>query len=155
MNITIESSPWSTFQQQTPDLKFMDGNGAIISLSSLKGKVIFVNLWARWCLPCIYEMPSIAKLRKIYKDNDELVFLMVDVDGDIGKAKQFMDRKKFDLPVYIPYSEIPSDLFTGSIPTTIIIDKNNVVVGRQIGGADYASQEVTQLIAKLLNENKQ
>jgi thiol-disulfide isomerase/thioredoxin len=139
-------------QQQTPDLKFNDENGKTISLSSLKGKVVFINLWATWCPPCIHEMPSINELRKTFKDNDDLVFLMVDVDGKIDKASKWMKNKKFDLPVHVPDSEIPRELFTGSIPTTIIVDKKNNIVGRQVGAADYMSAEVIELMKNLLNE---
>lgn len=137
---------------ETPDLKFKDENGKTISLKSLKGKVVFINLWATWCPPCIHEMPSINELRKTFKDNDDLVFLMADVDGNIEKSKTWMKSKKFDLPVHVPHGEIPRDLFTGSIPTTIIVDKQNNIVGRQVGGADYSSREVIDLMTKLLNE---
>src|SRR5690606_33883019 len=139
-------------KQQTPDLKFKDENGKTISLSSLKGKVVFINLWATWCPPCIHEMASINELRKTFKDNDDLVFLMVDMDGKIDKASNWKKNKKFDLPVHVPDSEIPRELFTGSIPTTIIIDKQNNIVGRQVGGADYMSPEIIELMKNLLNE---
>lgn len=139
-------------EQQTPDLKFKDENGKTVSLHSLKGKVVFINLWATWCPPCIHEMPSINELRKTFKDNKDLVFLMVDVDGNIKKSKEWMKKKKFDLPVHVPDSEIPRELFAGSIPTTIIVDKQNNIIGRQVGGADYSSKEVINLLTKLLNE---
>lgn len=138
--------------QQTPDLKFKDENGKTISLKSLKGKVVFINLWATWCPPCIHEMPSINELRKTFKDNKDLVLLMVDVDGKIEKSKEWMKNKKFDLPVYVPDGEIPRELFSGSIPTTIIVDKQNNIIGRQVGGADYSSKEVIDLMTTLLNE---
>lgn len=135
-----------------PDLKFKDEKGNIVSLHSLKGKVVFINLWATWCPPCIREMPSIDELRKTFKDNEDLVFLMVDVDGNIEKAANFMKNKKFDLPVHIRASEIPRELFNGSIPTTIIIDKQNKIAGRHIGGADYASPKIIEIIKELLSE---
>lgn len=138
--------------QETPDLKFKDENGKTISLKSLKGKVVFINLWATWCPPCIHEMPSINELRKIFRDNNDVVFLMVDVDGKIEKSKEWMKSKKFDLPVYVPDGEIPRELFSGSIPTTIIVDKQNNIIARQVGGADYSSKEVVDLVTKLLNE---
>lgn len=138
--------------QQVPDLKFKDENGKTVSLHSLKGKVVFINLWTTWCPPCIHEMPSINKLRQNFKDNDDLVFLMVDMDGEIETAKKFMERKKFDLPVHVPNSDIPKELFSGSIPTTIIVDKQNNIVGRQVGGADYMSPKIVESIEGLLNE---
>jgi len=149
---TNGEKPLVSNMQQTPDLKFKDENGKTISLHSLKGKVVFINLWATWCPPCIHEMPSINELRKTFKDNKDLVFLMVDVDGKIEKSKEWMKKKKFDLPVHVPDGEIPRELFTGSIPTTIIVDKQNNIIGRQVGGADYSSKEVIDLMTKLLNE---
>jgi len=149
---TNGEKPLVSNAQQMPDLKFKDENGKTISLQSLKGKVVFINLWATWCPPCIHEMPSINELRKTFKDNNDLVFLMVDVDGKIEKSKEWMKNKKFDLPVHVPDSEIPRELFTGSIPTTIIVDKQNNIICRQVGGADYMSPEVVDLMNKLLNE---
>lgn len=138
--------------QQTPDLKFKDENGKTISLSSLKGKVVFINLWATWCPPCIQEMPSINELRKTFKDNDNLVFLMVDVDGNIEKTNKWMKNKKFDLPVHVFDGQIPLDIFSGSIPTTIIVDKQNNIIVRHVGGADYMSKEMVDLIKELLSK---
>ncbi|SHH77870.1 TlpA family protein disulfide reductase [Flavobacterium johnsoniae] len=138
--------------RQTPDLKLKDENGKTISLKSLKGKVVFINLWATWCPPCIQEMPSINELWKTFKDNKDLVFLMIYVDGKIEKSKEWMKSKKFDLPVYVPDGEIPRELFSGSIPTTIIVDKQNNIITRQVGGADYSSKEVVEMIKKLLSK---
>jgi len=147
-----KEKPLVSSSQQAPDLKFKDENGNTVSLHALKGKVIFINLWATWCPPCIHEMPSINELRKTFKDNDDLVFLMVDLDGEIEITKKFMERKKYDLPVHVPNSKIPSELFSGSIPTTIIIDKQNNIVGRRVGGADYMSPKIVESVKGLLNE---
>ena len=45
------------------DITFQDGNGKLIALNDLKGKVVFINFWATWCPPCIQEMPSINELK--------------------------------------------------------------------------------------------
>lgn len=149
---TNGEKPFVPNVQETPDIKFKDESGKSISLRSLKGKVVFINLWATWCPPCIHEMPSINELRNTFKDNDDLVFLMVDVDGNIEKSTKWMRSKKFDLPVHVPDSEIPRELFGGSIPTTFIVDKQNNIVVRQVGGAYYSSKEVIDLMTQLSNE---
>ncbi|MGH2643105.1 MAG: TlpA family protein disulfide reductase, partial [Chitinophagaceae bacterium] len=64
------------------DIYFKDGNGHTFSLSSLKGKVVFINFWATWCPPCRAELPSIKKLYEKFKDNNKIMFLMVDVDEE-------------------------------------------------------------------------
>ncbi|WP_040459948.1 MULTISPECIES: TlpA family protein disulfide reductase [Galbibacter] len=141
-----------TPSQQFPELKFKDETGNIISLKSLRGKVVFINLWATWCPPCIHEMPSINGLRNTFKDNDDLIFLMVDMDNKIEKSKAWMESNNYDLPVHVMDSRLPRELFSGSIPTTIIVDKQNNIVARHVGIADYNSPEIIELMEKLLNE---
>lgn len=136
----------------TPDLKFVDSKQTISSLRGLKGKVVFINLWATWCGPCLVEMPTIYKLRQAFKDREDLVFLMVDVDGKLDKAKQWMDKKEIDLPVYGMASQIPLELFSGSIPTTFIVDKQGRFVGRQVGAANYMDPVLIKLLNELLEE---
>ena len=136
----------------TPDLKFVDSKQTISSLRGLKGKVVFINLWATWCGPCLVEMPTIYKLRQAFKDREDLVFLMVDVDGKLDKAKQWMEKKEIDLPVYGMASQIPLELFSGSIPTTFIVDKQGRFVGRQVGAANYMDPVLIKLLNELLEE---
>lgn len=135
-----------------PDLLFKNEKGESISLKSLKGKVVFINLWATWCPPCIYEMPTIHKLRKMFKAREDLVFILVDVDGNLKKSRAFMKKNNFDLPVYTMDGKLPYALFDGSIPTTILIDKNNNVLGRQLGETDYMHPEFIKLIKAELNK---
>ncbi|HWK98502.1 MAG TPA: TlpA disulfide reductase family protein, partial [Parapedobacter sp.] len=111
-------------------ISFKDENGKIVSLSSLKGQVVFINFWATWCPPCIQEMPSINDLKKSFEGNSNIAFLMVDVDNKIAQSTAFMTKNNYDLPVYTPASDIPSDFLAGAIPTTVILDKSGEMVGR-------------------------
>lgn len=131
--------------------KFRDGNGNIISLSDLKGKVVFLNFWATWCPPCRAEMPSMNDFYKKYKSNDEIVFITVDADNNYQKAKKFLDRKKLSLPLYTVASEIPSALFAGKLPTTLVIDKQGEIVFRHEGMADYSDKRFIDFIEGLLH----
>jgi thiol-disulfide isomerase/thioredoxin len=129
---------------------FADGKGKSISLAELKGKVIFINFWATWCPPCIAEMPSIQDLYTKYKDNEQVVFIMVDVDGKYKQASDFMKKKGYTLPVYLPESEVPKEYFAGSMPTTVILDKSGKLAFHHLGAADYSDPEITGFIDKLL-----
>ena len=124
-------------------------NGAVVHLSDLKGKVVFINFWATWCPPCIAEMPSIDRLHKKYKEGDDVVFLLVDVDRNFRSSVEFMKRQKFSLPVYIAETAIPIAYFSGSMPTTIILDKAGNVVFQHIGAADYDNTKVESFIDQL------
>lgn len=135
----------------TPVL-FMDSSGAETDAANLKGKVVFMNFWATWCPPCIAEMPSIDKLYQQFKNNDQIVFLMVDVDNQMIKSEAFMTKKKLSLPVHVPMGTIPSHWLGGAIPTTVILDKNGQIVARNEGMADYSRKEVVEFITNLINE---
>ncbi|MBB5439185.1 thiol-disulfide isomerase/thioredoxin [Pedobacter sp. AK017] len=134
---------------QPPEVSFTDVTGKTINLSRLKGKVVFLNFWATWCPPCIAEMPSINKLRAKYKSNEKVVFLLVDVDSKIDASTAFMKKRKFDLPVYVPASEVPQEYFSGSMPTTVILDRAGGIAFHHVGGADYGNPEVSAFIDKL------
>lgn len=138
--------------KQAPYLKVKDAQGNRIELSSLKGKVVFINFWATWCPPCIQEMPSIRRLRKKYKENDDLVFLLIDVDENLKLSQAFLKLRGIDLPVYAADSEIPHEFLPTGVPTTLLIDRENYVAGRQIGGADYMAPGIIARIDQLLAE---
>lgn len=135
------------------DVAFTDETGKTVTLSALKGKVVFINFWATWCPPCKAEMPTINELRKKFKGNDDIVFLMVDVDGKIEKSKAFMAENNYDLPVYAPKSSIPSEFLGNAIPTTVILDKNGKMAGRVEGGMDYSAPEVIKSLKTLIQNN--
>lgn len=132
------------------DVSFTDQEGKSVSLSSLKGKVVFINFWATWCPPCIEELPSINKLRSSFKDNDNIVFLMVDVDSKMEESSAFMQENSYDLPVYIPTGDIPPDYLGNAIPTTVILDKKGAIAARMEGGRDYADPQILTSLKELV-----
>lgn len=132
------------------EISFTDENGKVVTVSSLKGKVVFINFWATWCPPCVEEMPSIHKLRQSYKDNDKVVFLMVDVDNNLKKSKAFMQKKKYDLPVFTPNSELPASYLGQAIPTTVILTKDGTIAARLEGGRDYNHPQMKEALDQLI-----
>ena len=120
-----------------------------INLADLKGKVVFINFWATWCPPCIAEMPSVNSLYNKMKNNDNVVFIMVDMDNKLESSEAFMKKNSYDLPVYAPTGSLPEELFTGSLPTTVIINKSGKIVFKHEGMADYDSGETEKLLNDL------
>lgn len=133
-------------------VQFVSNEGKLVSLEDLKGKVVFINFWATWCPPCIAEIPTINAFYQKYKNNKDIAFLMVDVDGNFDKSVKFMQRRKFDLPVWNAASAIPADYLNQSIPTTVILNKKGDIVFKHEGGADYENKEFQQFIEKLIAE---
>lgn len=130
----------------TGELSFKDKEGKVLQLSALKGKVVFINFWATWCPPCIHELPSIDQLRQSLKDHKDIVFLMVDVDGDMEKSSAFMAENKYELPLYIAEGDIPAEFLGQSIPTTVILDKAGKIVERLEGSRDYGTPEIKKAL---------
>lgn len=64
-----------------PDVIFKDANGREVSLRSFKGKNIYIDLWASWCIPCIAEIPNLRKLEQEYKGKN-IVFISISLDED-------------------------------------------------------------------------
>lgn len=130
-------------------IKFKDVNGNVLNLADLKGKIIFLNFWATWCPPCLAEMPSINKFYEQYKNDPEVVFLMIDADSDFAKAQNYLNRKNYKFKVYTFASDIPKNIFAGSLPTTIVFDKKGRIAMNGVGAANYASKEFLTFIQKL------
>lgn len=98
----------------------------IFPMASLKGKVVFMNLWATWCPPCIAEMPNIQSLYDKIK-SDEIAFVMVSLDKDPARAQKFMQRKEFTFPVYFLNEVLPEVYAAGVIPTFVLSPEGRVV----------------------------
>ena len=134
----------------TYKMDLLDQKGKKVTLEELKGKVVFINFWATWCGPCIAEMPSIQKLYDQFKDNDEVAFVILEAEGNKEKAAKFMAKKKLNLPVYYPASGFPAEFFRGSLPTTVILDKEGNIAHITEGMADYSGQDVVDFLNKVV-----
>lgn len=129
------------------NFKLIDKEGKVISLIEMQGKVIFINMWATWCAPCLAEMPSINKL---YKEmGDEVVFVMLSLDEDFETAKAFDVRKGYDFPIYSLASTMPAMYDSATIPTTYIIDAQGNLVLTHSGMADYNSDKFKKFLRSL------
>lgn len=136
-----------------PEMLFSDATtGAPVALSSLKGKVVFINFWATWCPPCRAEMPSVDRLYRQWKKDPDMVFLIVDADGQPEKAAAFMRDNGYVLPVTLLTGKVPQNVYSGTLPTTLIIDKAGRIVFRETGAADYSSRRLERYLQQLLAE---
>ncbi|GAA4442730.1 hypothetical protein GCM10023188_42760 [Pontibacter saemangeumensis] len=131
-------------------LKGLDGK--MVAFESLKGKVVFMNIWATWCPPCIAEMPNIQKLyEKVGSDNIAFVMLSVD-EGGMEKVQKFIDKKGYTFPVYMPASEFPQEFYSSAIPTTFIISPEGKIVAKQEGMAEYDTPEVREFLQSMVKK---
>ena len=130
-------------------ISFTDINGNRMSLVDLKGKVVFINCWATWCPPCIAEMGSVNALYNKLKADNRFVFILADADNNLPLSTLFMRKHGYSLPVYQPASALPGELFSGTLPTTIIIDSNGQPVYKHEGVADYDTDKMIAFLRSL------
>ncbi|UII30570.1 TlpA family protein disulfide reductase [Fulvivirga ulvae] len=122
-------------------------DGQTVKFEDFKGKVIFLNVWATWCAPCIAEMPGIQDLyNKI--DNKDIVFVMLSMDDSIEKPKRFIAKKEYTFPVYLPASRVPDVFRSPSIPTTYVISKDGKIVAKKVGMANYDTKSFRKFLNK-------
>lgn len=138
------------YESNTPmagtGFQMVDLEGNAVAFESLKGKVIFLNIWATWCPPCVAEMPNIQRLyEKVGSDKIAFVMLSVDQAG-ADKVKKFIKRKGFTFPVYMPAGQLPQEFYSQAIPTTFIISPEGKIVARQEGMAEYDTKEVREFL---------
>ena len=148
---TEHSAPEEDLMMAFPGKGFtmVDLKGETLGFEDLKGKVIFLNIWATWCPPCIAEMPNIQSLYEKV-DSDKIAFVMLSVDkAGLDKVKRFVDRKGFTFPVYMLASPLPDEFYTQSIPTTFIISPEGKIVHKQLGMAEYDTPEVRKFLQEM------
>ncbi len=130
------------------DLKLIDSKGVKTTMEDLRGKVIFFNIWATWCPPCIAEMPGINNL---YNDMDkeEVAFIMLSVDQDFQKAIDFHQKKGYNFEVYKVDGALPQMYYTQSIPTTYVIDAQGDLALTHMGMGDYDTAKFKEFLSSL------
>ncbi|MEJ5993575.1 TlpA disulfide reductase family protein [Pedobacter sp. Du54] len=106
------------------DFIAQDQNGQKINLSSLKGKVIYVDLWATWCGPCMQEMPSYEKLKQKYAANPNVVFVSLSIDDNEGLWKASLAQRKADGQQWLINRSKLQAYNIVEIPRSLLIDKN-------------------------------
>ena len=135
-------------EDATYEFKLISGSGEVLNGDDLKGKTVFINLWATWCPPCIAEMPDINNL---YNElaSDDIVFLMVSLDDDFEKAKRFIAKKEFEFKIYQFHSNIPEVYFSKVIPTTFVLSPDGKIVVRKQGMAKYTGKSFKNFLKSL------
>lgn len=137
------------FPDASRDFYFVDEQSAMTSLHDFEGKVIFLNIWATWCPPCIAEMPSIHSLYNRVSDTDNISFVLISMDEEFDKAKRFMENRGFTMPIYHYRNKAPGTYQSNVIPTTYIISPDGKLVMEKQGLAKYDTQEFEDFLRSL------
>lgn len=128
-----------------PNFKVMAMDGSTVNLSDLKGKKVFVNLWATWCPLCREEIPSIEKLQSKV-DKQKVAFVMLSLDENIRLLRQFAVAHQMKLPIFYPAEGLPSIFKTDGIPATFIFNERGELIKANNGAEDYDTEAYVALL---------
>jgi thiol-disulfide isomerase/thioredoxin len=133
---------------ELPDINFNDASGAEKSLVEWRGKVVLLNIWATWCVPCRDEMPALDKLEtELGGDAFEVVAVNIDKNGPDKAKAVLQETGATHLALYTdPSGKLFAALKAVGMPTTLMIDRNGKEIARLVGPADWGSPEAKRVI---------
>jgi thiol-disulfide isomerase/thioredoxin len=133
-----------------PDFTLDDPGGKQLRLQSLKGKPLLINLWATWCGPCVAELPMLSKLA--VDRVGELQVVIVSQDMETDKVAPFLAAH--GVPQFAawldPKNELLAHYESGTLPTTILYDKDGKEVWRFLGSHDWSSAETAEMLKEAM-----
>ena len=119
-----------------PDFVLPDLQGRMLRLSSLRGRVVVLNFWATWCVPCRAEMPLFVEAEKQYASRG-VAFVAVSLDDRESRPKipDFIGEFKIGFPVWVGGSTMDlEDLKLGqALPATAFLDREGRIAARVLG----------------------
>ncbi len=133
------------FTVKTPD-------GRTVRLSEYRGKVVFINFWATWCLPCREELPAMERLFQRTKKAG-LVMLAVSVDADPKVIAPFLDEQRFTFTVGLdPKMELANTYGVRALPASFIVDRDGHLAALALGPRAWDSAASQALVEGLSRE---
>ena len=111
------------------DFTLPDLQGRSVQLAALRGKVVFVNVWATWCPPCVEEMPTIQQLyERLHGQGLEILAVSLDALGAQVVAP-FMQSHRLSFPTLLDTKNLVQRLYhTTGVPESFIVDKRGILV---------------------------
>jgi peroxiredoxin len=135
----------------TPEFTLPTAEGKKISLKDLRGKIVFLNFWATWCVPCREEMPAMERLYQEFKDKN-FVVLAVNVKDRKQDAINVVKELKLTYPIVLdPEGNVGLLYGAWGLPTSYLIGPKGEGLARAWGPAEWYSPAARNLIKDLLD----
>lgn len=145
---------------EAPSFTATDLQGDTVSLADFDDKVVLLNIWATWCAPCRFEMPS---MQRLYEDLQGEPFEIVAVSVDAargardefgnpgGNIRAFADSLGLTFRIlHDPSGKIQDIYRTTGVPETFLIGKDGVIYKKVAGGTEWDAPAYRELIERLL-----
>ena len=140
--------PWSG--GATPPLELEDLKGGRHRLADYRGKVVLINFWATWCVPCREEMPSIERLRASL-ENRPFAVLAVNLAEPETRIAKFLEAVPLGFPILLDRDAKAARAWQAKmLPATYIVGPDGAIRYRHLGELDWSKPEVREEIIRLM-----
>ena len=123
-----------------PDVQFAKLDGGQLRLADLRGRVVVLNFWATWCIPCRSEIPALSSMQKAM-GAEGLTIVGVSYDDTRDLIQEFQKDLKQDYTVVLGGKDVGAQLPASPLPTTYIIDRQGLIREKFIGERSQAAFE--------------
>jgi thiol-disulfide isomerase/thioredoxin len=140
-----------------PEVRFQDDQGRDLTVGDFRGRVVVLNVWATWCVPCRKEMPTLDRLQARLGGKDFLVLaLSIDRKGVEAVRGFYQEVGVENLAIYVdPSGKGSHALAIPGVPTTLLIDREGREVARKMGEAKWDSPEMVSLVERTTMDSPQ
>ncbi|GEM_PF-3400484 len=140
------------------DFEGKDIDGKIYRLSDFKGKLVYLDVWATWCAPCVKEFPSLIDLQKKFENNEKVAILSISLDNDPEKWKAFLKKNAAEIGhhLYLPNEELNKFTRAYSLkgaPYYMLIDPSGYMINANFDSP--SSPGIEKKLNELLKNNNQ
>jgi thiol-disulfide isomerase/thioredoxin len=145
------------FQALTPplpmgDLAFQDADGKTVRLRDFRGRPVLLNIWAKWCAPCVVELPELDKLQAKSAPGTLAVVAVAVDEPDPLKVRNFLANRNMNAltPYLDPKNVFARALDIRSIPVSLLIDRNGYALVRVDAPVEWFSDEAIVLLQRTI-----
>ena len=138
-------------RKQAPDFTLTTFDGEVVTLSELRGNIVFLDFWASWCPPCRAEAPTLRYVHEQFLEED-VVFVGIDVWEDRpGAGQRFAREARWEYPIGLdPSGSITINYGVKGLPEKFFVDRDGDLVRKWIGPINTG--ELTNMLNELLAE---
>lgn len=147
LSVLLIASALSAAEQKAPDFSLQDLDGASVSLSDLKGKVVGLYFWATYCPTCDESFPIMQRLSNAPRGKGAVI---LGVNPQLSElAVRFLKKKGYKLrTLHDPYGKVSISFGVYAIPVMILIDRNGMIARKYFG--EFPEKEISAAVDKLL-----
>jgi thiol-disulfide isomerase/thioredoxin len=157
-----DKSDYPPLASALADAELENLDGTKTKISDRKGKVVLVNIWGIWCLPCIAEMPHLIAMQEMYREQGfEIIGMNIGADDqgtpeDLDEIKKFAEKKKLNYTIVRSTDAITKQFYKitreGVVPQSLVIDREGRLRGVFIGGGGKVLSQMQDTVGKVVNE---